>query len=137
MKNTLLLLSFILFSTFLFSQTKEGKTPIITIKAPYNQSIIVENLTIKLIDVLEDSRCPTGTTCVGEGRAKGLIEVTETGQDPIQKELMLGKKLPEEHTGYSLYFNEAFTIKVVGLIPYPSAENKIEKDSYTLLLLVN
>ncbi len=137
MKNTLLLLSFILFSTFLFSQTKEGKTPIITIKAPYNQSIIVENLTIKLIDVLEDSRCPTGTTCVWAGRAKMLIEVTEEGQDPIQKELILGKKLPGEYTGDSIFFNEAFTIKVVGLTPYPSVENKIEKESYTLLLVVN
>ncbi len=137
MKSTLLILSLLFTSSVLFSQTKEGKTPVITIKALYGKTVNVENVTVTLLDVLEDSRCPTGTTCVWAGRAKILVEVIEKGQSPKQIEVVLGKKLPGENTGNIIFSNEALDITVIGLSPYPSVEGKIKKEDYVLQLLVD
>ncbi len=136
MQKTILFLSVLLFSSALFSQTKEGKTPVITIKVAYGTTVPIENVTITLLDVLEDSRCPTGTTCIWAGRAKMLIEVTENGQQPQQIEVILDKKLPGENTDNILFSNDVFAITAVGLSPYPSIEGgKIQKENYRLLVV--
>ena len=39
-------------------------------------SIVGEELKIKFLEVVEDSRCPRGVTCIWEGRVSCLIEIT-------------------------------------------------------------
>ncbi len=84
MKNSLFIL-FVLMTSFIFSQEVPAASPKIAIKIPLGESITLENHTIKFMEVLEDSRCPKNTTCVWEGRARVLVEVSEKGKDPYKK----------------------------------------------------
>ncbi|MEK7135971.1 MAG: hypothetical protein AAB821_00045 [Patescibacteria group bacterium] len=44
------------------------------------ESFTTENLTIKLVDIAEDSRCPIGVECIQAGRITTDIEITMDGK---------------------------------------------------------
>src|SRR5690606_39790357 len=95
MKNSLLAI-IILFSTFAFGQEDSAATPKIGIKVLQGETIVIKGVSIKFLEVIEDSRCPTHVTCIWAGRAIVKVEVIANGKKE-EKILTFGER-SEEHT---------------------------------------
>jgi hypothetical protein len=88
------------------------------------------DLTISFESVVEDSRCPTGVTCIREGDAAVLLRLEKPGSPP---------SAPTLHTsgpsaGEIVY--DGVTIKLVDVKPYPAADRKPRPDEYRVTLLI-
>jgi hypothetical protein len=92
-------------------------------------AITGESLSIKFIKVTEDSRCPIGATCVWEGRAVCLVEITQNGEATEYSFTEMGSNEQAEQTcaGYSFTFN---------VTPYPELDKEIHDGNYRLILKV-
>lgn len=127
MKGFLLLLSF---SLFLAKACDTGDDfnlgEVFTMELGQEMSNSTADLTVKWLEVSEDSRCPKNTNCVWEGQAK--INLTVNG-DPMVLTLRDGK--PEEakanHNGY--------VFEAKQLDPYPEGA-VIDPTTYRLQLMV-
>ncbi len=97
------------------------------------QSAIIsgENLEIKFKEVVEDSRCPEGATCVWAGRVSVIVEITENGA-PYQM-VLTHPGLTDEDAGET-YKEYRLTFKVE---PYPELGKEIATNEYRLLLTVS
>ena len=77
---------------------------------------------IKFVEMVEDSRCPTGTTCVWAGNAKVRIEV-RSGRHSQTFEL--------NNTTQPTVVNYAgYDIKLTALTPKPAINVRINPDKY-------
>ena len=135
MRNTLFIL-FVLISSVVFSQEESIESPKIAIKISLGETIILKNHSIKFIEVLEDSRCPENTTCIWEGRARVLVEISEKEKESFQKTLIFGKVNQGESDDKELFsFNNS---KVIGMTlnPYPNSEEAVKGNTYALLVYI-
>ena len=132
MKKSLFIL-FVLMTSVVFSQEVPFESPKIAIKIPLGESINFDNHTIKFIEVLEDSRCPKNTTCVWEGRARVLVEISEIGKEPFKKALTFGKTLEGESKDKVLYSFKDSKVFGMMLTPYPNSKKEV-KAPYVLLV---
>jgi len=94
-------------------------------------SITGEDLTIKFVEVIGDSRCPKDATCVWQGEVTVAIEITAgDSQYPMT---LTQPGLTDEYSMDT--YNEyefAFTVQ-----PYPEVEKLISVDDYELLIIVS
>ena len=97
------------------------------------ESITLDGITIKFVEVVEDSRCPTGLNCVWAGRAIVKAEVVTDGKKE-EKTLIFGEVRPGEDKNTTLYSTNEFLVKGITLDPYPDAENNNEETEYVLLM---
>jgi len=51
------------------------------------KGVLGSKLNIKFLGIVEDSRCPKGTTCIWAGNAKVSIRVWKKNQKPVDLEL--------------------------------------------------
>lgn len=134
MKKYILSFIFLLIGTVLFSQNKASNTPVIVLKVPLGKAVEVENVTILFKEILEDSRCPQGTTCVWQGRARVLVEVSNNGLPPINKEIIIGTSLQNESLDNLLFSDENLKIRALQLNPYPNVADTVNNKDYFLLI---
>src|SRR5690554_4216237 len=120
MKNSLLAI-IILFSSFAFGQEESAETPKIGIKVLKGETVVLKGVSIKFLEVVEDSRCPEGLTCIWAGRAIVKAEVSANGKKEI-KTLIFGEVKPGEEANSNLYSSDEFAINGLTLNPYPTAE---------------
>lgn len=80
-------------------------------------------LTIRFLDVVEDSRCPTGTNCIWAGNAKIRIEVSHRGggSQTFEINTNMGPK-GDQYDGWA--------IDLVSLTPVPNAKCKTDPKRY-------
>ncbi len=116
-----------------FSQEKtKADTPIILSKLEYQGSLEVDNYTVKFSEVITDSRCPKGVTCVWAGEVVFELEVIKDGK-LISTETF---KIPP--TSYtiqerkSLFIESELKLYLYNVLPFPEAEKKTEKTDYYL-----
>ncbi len=83
-----------------------------------------ENLSIKFLEVAEDSRCPTSVECVWEGNAGILLLIS---QDTVSLNTTLEPK--EIDIG-------SYVIELISVSPYPETTEPINKEDYTIELVV-
>jgi len=98
------------------------------------ESIVItdEDLSIKFIEVSEDSRCPRDVICVWEGRVIVVVEVLKDGST---KQLNLSQPGLNDDPSMKIYGGYELTYEVE---PYPEkAEVEIKADEYRLRLIVN
>lgn len=131
MKNPLLTL-LILFSTYAIGQNNSAETPKIGVKVPLGKTIEYKGVSIKFIEVLEDSRCPKDVTCIWAGRAIVKVEVMGNGKKE-EKTLIFGEVKQNEEKNLVLYNSKNFTINGLTLNPYPTSL-KSEDTNYILLV---
>lgn len=86
-------------------------------------------MSVKFVEVVEDSRCPEGATCIWAGRAIVRIEVTENGSEPRTVDLEVGKIESTARFG-------KFVVKAEKLDPYPKAEPQNDKAAYSATLSI-
>jgi hypothetical protein len=92
-------------------------------------SISDERLSVKFLDVTEDSRCPKGVTCIWAGQVSCEVEVIRNGNIERAKLTALAGRIPASQiiSGYSFAFN---------IEPYPEANNQITKEEYRLSVTI-
>lgn len=88
-----------------------------------------EKLSIRFNAVRDESRCPTGVQCVWEGNAGVVVELSTEKGKVVEATLNTSIKPNQlEHEGYK--------IKLVGLNPYPKADQRISPKDYEAVLVV-
>ena len=92
--------------------------------------IASEDLKVKFIDVISDSRCPRGAICVWEGEASCLIEITNEGYIFRKVLTQPGLSGPAKTSliGYKIAFD---------LHPYPETGRTTNKQDYHLGLVIS
>ena len=90
-----------------------------------------EDLLIRFIAVMKDSRCPKGVKCMWEGDVEILVEIGKSGEIPISFTLHTSKRFKRVET----YLH--YKIQIITLAPYPQKDVELEPEMYTLTLVVN
>jgi hypothetical protein len=94
-----------------------------------------ESLRVKLKSVASDSRCPRNVECVWAGNAEVFVETSAKGVRGAKKVLRLNTNASPERPAEGKY--RRYTVKLVGLDPYPQNPGKIAPRQYTATLLVS
>tara|TARA_R110000787_G_scaffold28923_5_gene78799 strand:+ start:36482 stop:36895 length:414 start_codon:yes stop_codon:yes gene_type:complete len=119
-----------------YSQEPSVTSPKILIKVRLGESILLEEHTIKFVEVLEDSRCPKDANCIWAGSAKILIEISSEGTETIQKEIIFGKVNSNESDDLFVVNTPLKKASAYQLNPYPSSEDNSDTKKYVLLVAV-
>ncbi len=90
-----------------------------------------EDLEVQFAQVVEDSRCPEGVTCVWAGQVKIRLSVS-TGRTRQSVEVMRQGK----HKGEAMVSVGNYQIYLLSVNPYPKAGTKIKEAGYSLELMV-
>lgn len=131
MKN-LLLVTLVLFSTYAFGQSSSIEVPKIGIKVPLGKTLEANGVSVKFVEVVEDSRCPKDVSCIWAGRAIVKAEVSSEGNTE-EKTLIFGEVRPGEEKSTTLYSSKEFSIDGLTLNPYPTSQGS-EDTNYVLVV---
>lgn len=85
--------------------------------------------TVTFVGVSDDSRCPTGVSCVWEGDAVVTLRVTRDAADETVA-LHANPRFAQEATVAGL------RLRLVRLEPYPEADRPIAADDYRVVLTI-
>ncbi|RZS99100.1 hypothetical protein [Aquimarina brevivitae] len=110
--------------------------PKIITKLPLGQKVTLGQKSIQFIDVLEDSRCPTGVECIWEGQAKAKIKIFENDELLEEKMLVFGVKSINPERTSEVCKDGKHTVVAYSLSPYPEASSPISKANYTLDIII-
>lgn len=95
------------------------------------QSVSVEEeIKVKFIEVVNDSRCAKGTTCIWQGEVTCIVEITYL--ESLHRKILTQPGLTQEPS--SVVFKEysiTFNVK-----PYPELGKDIKTDEYRLQLVI-
>lgn len=98
------------------------------------QAIFRNNeLILQVADVAEDSRCPTGVTCVWQGQVRVIVSLTSQDQDDDQFELIYQEGASEEINSRTF---DGFKIEITKVLPAPKEGESIEKSDYRITMKV-
>lgn len=90
-----------------------------------------ENITIKLLNVTNDSRCPSDVTCIWQGAVHAEVSVKKDGADYGVIGLDLGGDGNAEVQVFDKYF-----IQLLKVEPYPKTSHEIQPSEYVATLIV-
>ena len=110
-------------------QTKLGQE--FSLSIGQTAAITGEDLKVKFVEVVEDSRCPSGVECPWAGRVSCIIELTQNRA--TSKTVLTQSGLTE---GYAIETYELYQLKF-RVEPYPQAGKAINKSDYRLLLTIS
>ena len=96
------------------------------------QSLVIEDepIKVKFVEVVGDSRCPTGATCVWEGEVSCTLEITyldESYTKTITQPGLTEQFSADTFQEYEINFN---------VEPYPELDKEIKADEYRLLITI-
>ncbi len=94
-------------------------------------SLPSEHLTITLLDITEDSRCPSGVQCVWAGRVSAKIRLAKDKENP--EEITLTSR--SGNTELATKNVSGYTLALQRVDPYPD-KKPIEKSRYSATLFV-
>jgi uncharacterized Zn finger protein len=97
-------------------------------------TVAEQKLNIKFVSVPEDSRCPKGVNCIWAGNVRVMLQVTKVGSKPFKVELSLN---PRDFPDGEAANSGNYKIKLVGVEPYPVADQPIKASDYTATLSVS
>ena len=83
-------------------------------------------LSVRFLELVDDSRCPTDTNCVWAGNAQIKVRVTKNGRS---HDLTLDTNGPNHAVKA-----EGYLIKLVGLTPQPRSNIRINRYGYVATL---
>lgn len=98
-----------------------------------DQTVLIEskNISVRFLNVTEDSRCPSDVVCVWEGQVTILLNIMHKDQELGDLALTIrgGQTLAKSFDGYS--------IELMQVEPYPKASEPIQTSDYVATLLVS
>ena len=95
-----------------------------------------EDYKIQFVDVLSDNRCPKDVMCVIAGEAIVFLDIFKNNKKLTTKALSFTPTVFLPNNKGNLYDRELLKITGVALYPYPVAANQIQKENYSLKLLI-
>ena len=100
-----------------------------TLGVGQSAQIAAEGMTVEFNEVIDDSRCPQGVTCIWAGQASSRVTITYQGKDYPMVLTLLGSsdQTKESFVQYTLIY---------GLSPYPVQGKRISPKDYRLNLTV-
>ena len=100
-----------------------------TLGVGQSAQIAAEGMAVKFNEVIDDSRCPQGVTCIWAGQASSRVTITYQGKDYPMVLTLLGStdQTKESFAQYTLIY---------GLSPYPVQGQRISPKDYRLNLTV-
>ncbi|MCM8569553.1 hypothetical protein NE848_09190 [Gramella jeungdoensis] len=107
--------------------------------------MVLGEKTIKIKQVISDSRCPKGVTCIWAGEVKVLVEFYDEGKFKGDK-IITGSNISVGETEIIPGFNisiadffdtEELNIRKFVVTPYPEAGYKISQEEYSVELTVS
>ncbi len=147
---TFLVLTFAFLIVVLYATKSEVKTsetatpPLMTTSSPsapsvpgqvisdYGQAslslgniVTFKDLSVSLLKVVDDSRCPQGVTCVWAGTANTELQISDSAGTSTQK-IELGKAVTVGNQ----------TIEIVSISPFPSKDKSISQSEYKVIVKV-
>ncbi len=129
---TLLTLGFLFFFAFAKAQNDSTKVrievPDIVLKAHVGEPVKMGDISIKLLEVLEDSRCPSDVDCIWQGQVKLAVEVIAGKTKKVQEITFAAGTTPV------LFHDNGTKIFVRGITPYPKTSRKISLSDYVMLV---
>ncbi|HET8886656.1 MAG TPA: hypothetical protein VFM70_09930 [Salinimicrobium sp.] len=128
------LLFFSLLSLNGIAQDSSNISPQILTKVKIGQSITVENIRLKFVNVISDSRCPEDVTCVWPGEAEVFLELKKDGK--TEEERIVVKATAPTVNGILVAESETKKLFLKALKPYPKTAGKIASGDYCLELIV-
>lgn len=105
-------------------------------KILFGESLTIEDVSIKFIDVISDSRCPKNVQCIWAGEAKILVAISKAGQFIEKKEIIFSGATINEKD-HLLYTSKDLRILALGIKPYPETPDKISNAGYNLEIQIN
>ncbi|NNC49397.1 MAG: hypothetical protein HKO01_02555 [Flaviramulus sp.] len=131
----LILVCLIMVSVQLYGQdsTKVG-TPIIVAKLYLGKSLNIDNVEVKFVKVLQDSRCPKGVTCIWAGEVIVLVDVFKEGKKFETQKITINSKIPLKSRFGNLFSSDDVTISALNVQPYPIYDKKINPEDYYIQL---
>jgi len=101
-----------------------------TLAVDQSAAIAGEDLSIKFVEVISDSRCPDDAICIWLGEVSCLIEVTQNGatQSKVLTQPGLSAPVITDYGRYDVQFD---------VQPYPEADKAIKSNDYRLHLTVS
>ena len=102
---------------------------VFTIGVGQSARITGEDMVIKFDEVVGDSRCPQGVTCIWEGQASSRVTISYQGADYPMVLTLLGSA--DETKASFVRYTLTYSLK-----PYPVQGKKISPKDYRLTLTV-
>ena len=99
-----------------------GRPETIRVQVNHEKRAAKSRLSVRFVELIEDSRCPTDANCVWAGNAKIKIRVSKNGRS---QELTLDTNGP-----HSTATAEGYSIKLVSLTPQPRTNIRINRNGY-------
>lgn len=90
-----------------------------------------ENIKIKFLNILEDSRCPSGVQCVWQGQARVQINIEKDNNN--LGDFILTSLAGKENISIKDF--DGYTIQLLEVMPHPKYNEKAETDK-TIRLIV-
>ena len=91
-----------------------------------------DDLRIKFLEVIQDSRCAIGTTCIWAGEVTFVVEITYEGSTEQITLTQPGlNDWPSKYL-YKQLYEITYNVK-----PYPELDKQISEDDYRLELIIN
>ncbi len=89
-----------------------------------------DSILVRFVDILEDSRCPINAYCIRAGSATVLLEVTS-----VYGSMHLDLAVGDRHKSAVRVIG--YTLRLLDVQPYPVIDKGIDKDDYTITLLIS
>ena len=130
MKNTLLLL-LLVFSTLSFAQKTE-KENIKCLRITQKKCVKKTGDQMLLKEVLSDSRCPEGVTCIWAGEIQVLVSVYQNRKFILEEKIIISPNHNQENMDwFSKYLpSNKKKIKSIDVFPYPKKDIEINPKDY-------
>jgi hypothetical protein len=85
------------------------------------------------VDLIGDSRCPTGVNCVWPGEATLALQAICVPADTTYFELTFGDGV-SDHRDTTIF--EIYKVEILEVIPYPVFGVELEKEDYSIRVLI-
>ncbi|MFV8268953.1 hypothetical protein ACNQGP_03330 [Flavobacterium sp. GT2N3] len=130
MKNSLLLL-LLIFGTITFAQNRKTEK-VKYLKISQKKCLKKKGFNLVLKEIVSDSRCPKGVTCIWAGEASVVISVYKDSKLVEIHPMVFSMKNEEENKQwFSKYLPEKQrNIKNLNVVPYPKEGVIIKSESY-------
>lgn len=102
--------------------TAAGRTETMRVQINKEKRFPKSKVSVRFVELIEDSRCPTDTNCIWAGNAKIKIRVSANGRS---QDLTLDTNGPHQAATA-----EGYSIKLISLTPAPRSNIRINRNGY-------
>jgi len=101
-----------------------------SLAAGQSAAISGENLSIRFVELISDSRCPQGAVCIWEGEASSIVDITYSGE--VNRKMLV-------QPGITSFTDTNFGVYTISfqVNPYPEVGKDIKTQDYRLKLIIS